>query len=195
MNQIHQLLGIPTATLIRSTTLQDDLWFPGTSSAPEYFGNTNTNPIFVSVIYKENKVVQVENNVCLNDVIPPMSVNPPKLDEVLNSHSHLHLSVLYYADSPHMDTSIGDNQREEATHFLDMGGISYYDDIMGGITYVFDRGRFHSDDTTRLQPVTSTDAEIDGIIVHVPGMSMVPAGDGDKEQRKDFPDRHNTPSN
>lgn len=181
--QVHQLMGVPTATLNRPVTPQDDLWFSGTATEPDYH-----KPSFVSIIYKDGKAVQIENDVTSSDA-PKLNSDYSTLGAIMSIHPRLQTATISYSDFLHadmtaiklsqQDLNAANTSRDEAMHLQEQTEISYYDDVDNGIAFSFKvyTGRFRSAEVTR-------DTQPDRIIVHVPGTSVIPASYGENEQGK-----------
>ena len=190
-SQVHQLLGMPTAIVNRSATSQDDLWFPGTAAQPDSDPKNPAFEGFVSVIYKNGRVIQIENDVLST---PKLRPEYSTLRAIMNIHPRLQTATISYSDLltadnmaiklSQRDFDVANISRDEAMHFLGKTRVMYYDDVNNGIAFLVEVayiGHIDSD-----YGVTA-DTQPDRIIVHTPGMNVIPAGYGDREQEKNSP--------
>jgi len=192
-SQVHQLLGMPTAIVNRSATSQDDLWFPGTAAQPDHDPKNPAYADFVSVIYKNGRVIQIENDVTSFNA-PKLRPEYSTLRAIMNIHPRLQTATISYSDLVTADTmaiklsqrdfDVANISRDEAMHFLGQTEVMYYDDVNNGIAFLVEVSYIgHIDSAYEV----TADSQPDRIIVHTPGMNVIPAGYGEREQEKNSP--------
>lgn len=180
-SQVHQLLGMPTATVNRFATSQDDLWFPGTAAQPDHDPNNPAFEDFVSVIYKNGRVIQIENDVTSFHA-PERRPEYSTFGATMNIHPRLQTATISYSDLLTADTmaiklsqrdfDVANISRDEAMHFLGKLKVMYYDDVNNGIAFLVKVSYVGDIDSD--YGVTA-DTQPDRIIVHTPGMNRVVA--------------------
>ena len=156
-DHLHNILGQPTLTFNRQASVNEEMWF-----APHING-------FVSVVFEADRVIQVENAIPNSiDAIPDAKYL--LLGEVKKKHPVLHVSAYSYdLDVETLDklTDAEGLNYSATKHFQGNAITYYYDDVLGGIAF-----------SLQCQDFFDEKADIQTIIVHVPGAKVLPAING-----------------